>query len=289
MKYEPHLNWDLQYKKLIKARASAYNECIELYRDIYTPPELKLRIFMSKEELTDKYGCEVTTMSAEQKKNIDTMQMKHLKNVVMCHQGSRNSLLRMMTDVHTYETIRMIHTIGLLKKIKSQKCHRGPLKLLWNWEDRFATWIPDGKGWRVITSVNVTNDDFRRTNCRQVWADHWRDVYDATKNAVKRKWVAVETKELVTKLKGAVDLSAGTRAYKKLKKGTDPLIGNLSSVKLSQFLNLVNGGHPLYWKKLRCPWCNENSNACHILDECNTHNAATSIGIVLDTSTPINE
>ena len=139
MKYEPHLNWDLQYKKLIKSRASAYSECLELYKDTYTPPELKLAIFKSKEESVDKYGCEVTSLTDTQKTNLDTLQMKHLKNVLLCHPSSRNSVLRLMTGIHKYETIRIIGTIGLLKKINAQPTHRRPLKLIRNWEDIYAT------------------------------------------------------------------------------------------------------------------------------------------------------
>ena len=289
MKYEPHLNWDLQYKKLIKSRASAYNECLELYKDVYTPPELKLAIYKSKEESVDKYGCEVTSISDTQKTNLDMMQMKHLKNVLMCHPSSRNSVLRLMTGVYTYETIRIMRTIGLLKKINKQPSHRGPLKLMRNWEDLYATWLPNEDGTRTIIDVNVTNDKFGRTNCRRVWTDHWEDIYNMSSSAVKRKWCEQERIALESKLTDDTDLPQGTRDYTPGKYKTDPLIEHLSSIKLSQFLNLVNGGHPLYWGLYDCPWCGEESTACHIIDGCGTRNAADYIKIALNTSAHVDQ
>ena len=94
---------------------------------------------------------------------------------------------------------------------------------------------------------------------------------------------------LENKLTEDTDLPQGTRDYTPGKYKTDPLIENLSSIKLSQFLNLVNGGHPLYWGLYNCPWCGEEANACHIIDVCGIRNAADYIRIALNTSAHIDQ
>ena len=268
LKFEPHMNWDLQYEKLVKSRNATFNECKPLYADIYTPPEAKLVIFKAKEESTDKYGCEVSTISEQQKGTLNVLQMKHLKDVLLCHPNSKNSLLRLMTGVQKYETIRIIRTIGLLQKLKSQDTHRGPRKLIQNWEDKYAEWIDDAIEGKPQIKVNVTDDNFGSTNCRKVWRDHWDDIYYMTKRNVRRKWTDIENESLYDKMKDNKTLMTATKAYKQHRKGTDPIIENLSGIELSQFLNIVNGGHPIYWKTFKCPWCGKPGDARHMVETC---------------------
>ena len=206
----------------------------------------------------------------------------------MCHQSSKNSLLRLMTGIHTYETVRIMRTIGLLKKINNQKTHRGPRKLLQNWEDWYATWSYDPEtDTRKIRDVCVSDPDFLITNCRKIWAEHWRDVYYTAKTRVNKKWIKKEEEALYKHLKLDIKIPGASSNYKKPEKGIDPLICHLNSIELSQFLNLMNGGHPIYWKKRECPWCGCTSDGRHILEQCVYNNCDEWMSIAMNTENDI--
>ena len=75
------------------------------------------------------------------------------------------------------------------------------------------------------------------------------------------------------------------RQYINNMKGHDPIIEQMNSTQLSQFLNIVCQGHPMFWNRFNCPWCGEsNVDAKHVLEECTTDNCAWALRVALNQS-----
>ena len=75
-------------------------------------------------------------------------------------------------------------------------------------------------------------------------------------------------------------------------KGHDPLIDELSTIQLSQFLNVVTEGHPIFWAgdKITCMWCNkEGVNGRHVIERCKKGGCKYDIRKALDTNCKIRE
>ena len=102
-------------------RAIAHSTCKPLYDDIYMPPGLKLKMFKCKEEAADKYGIETVNLSPDVVDKINKTQMSNLKETFKIHSISHNTILRLMTNVRTYDDERVKRTI----KVSKEMCRYG--------------------------------------------------------------------------------------------------------------------------------------------------------------------
>ena len=70
-------------------------------------------------------------------------------------------------------------------------------------------------------------------------------------------------------------------------KGIDHIINFLTSDELGQWLNLIDGGHELYWKETMCPLCNQQDSTEHTLESCEKCEFPAALRLSLDFDTHV--
>ena len=189
-------------------------------------------------------------MTEDHKDEIDKLQIRYLKEAMKIHTSYRNTLLRLMTDVQRFDIVRKQRSIKFIKKCLKMDDHRGPRKMVKEWEKDRLVQVTDNTGMtKTIDMIQLGTDEtkkFECTNLRKIWSSNWNDIYNRKWEDIKRNLGEEEKSRLLLKLIYDVHMLDCAKKYITPIKGHDKLLDSMHATQLSQFLNVVCCGHPMY-------------------------------------------